>query len=247
MTDELEAQNEQVEAQTPTEETPTQETDSTEEAQPQATEEQVVEQGETKKPTRSERRVEQLLKKLKERPQVDDFHQTQDEPLIRPEEMETGVDPSALEQRINSRLQNATAQTRQQIKAELAYENEVKSHMSDLESVMKDLDPRVEKLAVRQYQATNYQLNPLTGQPIFVPTVKFSEIVNQIKGDLEDLTASRVAESAERVARIAQEGAVQPGTSGRQKLGVDDLKRSLWKNPEAVARELEGRLGYSEE
>lgn len=251
MTDAPEAVNETVEVETPTEETPTQETSNEEvveeQTQPQASEDVTEEQGEERKPTRSERRVEQLLKKLKERPSTEDLPQRGvDEPLIRPEEIETGVDPQALEQRFNQKLQNATAQTRSQIKAEIAYENEVKSHMADLEAAV-EIDPRIEKLVVRQYQALNYQLNPITGQQVFIPTVKFSEIVKQVQADLEDITASKVAQSAERVAKIAQEGAIQPGNASKQSVGLDDLKKNIWKSPELVARELESRLSYSED
>lgn len=252
MTDAPEAINETVEVETPTETTPTQETQTAQadlaQAQPQASEEVTEEQGVERKPTRSERRVEQLLRKLKDRPSTEDLpHMGADEPLIRPEELETGVDPQALEYRFNQKLQNATAQTRSQIKAEIAYENEVSSHMADLESAADGLDQRIEKLAVRQYQALNYQFNPITGQQVFVPTVKFSEIVKQVQADLEDITASRVAESAERVAKIAQEGAIQPGIAGKQSLGLDDLQKNIWKSPELVAKELESRLSYSKD
>lgn len=247
MTDEVLAGNEMVEAPTPIEDTPPQETGdvASEDAQPQAPAELQGEQGETKKPTRAERRVEQLLHKLKDRPQPPTY-QAKDQPLITQEEYETGIDPQALEQRLNQRLEATSAKTREAIRTELAYENEARSHMADLESASKDLDPKLEKLAVRQYEALNYTYDPFSGQRVFVPTVKFSEIVNQVKADLEDITTTRVAESTQRIARAAQEAAIQPGVGGKDKVALTDLQKNIWRNPEAVARELEGRLGYSE-
>lgn len=247
MTDVVLAGNEMVEAPTPIEDTPPQETGdvASEDAQPQAPTELQGEQGETKKPTRAERRVEQLLHKLKDRPQPPTY-QAKDQPLITQEEYETGIDPQALEQRLNQRLEATSAKTREAIRTELAYENEARSHMADLESASKDLDPKLEKLAVRQYEALNYTYDPFSGQRVFVPTVKFSEIVNQVKADLEDITTTRVAESTQRIARAAQEAAIQPGVGGKDKVALTDLQKNIWRNPEAVARELEGRLGYSE-
>lgn len=255
MTDEInEAQNEQVQdVQEPAEVSPTQNEESTQddsvEHKAQSSESsENEEQSQERKQTRSERRVNQLLEKLKEKPQPQNRSlYGDDQPLINDDELETGIDPKALEQRVSDRINNATERTRAQIKAEIAYENEVNNHLSDIDVASKDLDPAIEKLAVRQYEALNYTLNPYTGEKVFVPTVKFSEIVKSVQADLENITSSRMAQSAQRVAQMAQQSAVSPGQPSKGSSSLSDLSKNIWSNPAAVARELESRLSYSEE
>lgn len=229
--DEQQAQNEPVEAQV---ESPTPEIDqtATEETTPSVDEQvesaredtQDSSEHEKPKPRRAERRIQELTRKLKERPvPQEDFLSGPDQPLVRPEELETGLDPQQLEQRVAQRMQNESAKTRRQIKAELAYEGAVNEHISDIERASENLDPRLEKIAVRQYNAMNYQVNPYTGQPVFVPTVKFSEVVEMLKGDLDNLTSDAVAKASKDIIRASNESALP--ASGQSVDHSDDLMR----------------------
>lgn len=247
---------EEQKAETPVVETPTPEAtpasqpenESGESQKPEATTDVKVEQGETQpKQTRAERRIEQLIGKLKTRPTAELPTQTKPEQLIRPEEIENGIDPQALQQRVEQTIQASSQQTRAQIKAELAYEGAVNDHMADLTSASENLDPSIEKLAVRQYEAINYQINPFTGQQVFMPTVKFSEIVKQIQQDFEQATASRVADATTSLAKQVQQSAVQPTGDSTERFNIKDLEKQIWNNPTGVMNQLKSRLRYSEE
>ncbi len=190
----------------------------------QATVQEESSEPEKPKQTRAEKRIQDLTRKLKERPvPQEDFFDGQDEPLVRPEELETGLDPQELERRVAAKMQNESRKTRAQIKAEIAYENSIKDHESDIEAVSKTIDPKLERIAVRQYEAMNYQVNPYTGQPVFVPTVKLSEIVDMLKGDLENITSDRVAQASKDIARASNESALP--ASGAPVDHGDDLMR----------------------
>jgi len=247
MPDEQMAVNEAVETPTQTS-SPEVEAESTEQvetaaesqtAEPQA---DVIEGQGEQKSTRAERRVQQLLDKLKDKPQVQDLPLQQQQDLVD----ENEIDPTAVKF-VDQRVQQATQQSVKQIRAELAYENAVDNHASDIEKSLEGLDPKIERLAVKQYQAMNYQINPFTGQEVFIPTAKFSEVVKSIQADLEDITASRVAEAGTNLARQAQESAVQPSGNTSERFSINDARKDIWRNPGKVAKELESRLNYSED
>lgn len=154
---------------------------------------------EEQKPTRAERRVGQLLEKLKEAGQQTYQGPAPSKPqapklpsFISPEEREEGaLDPDAFEKRAQQAVQaavDAALQNERQKAQVEAMNNEfrsaVKEHEADIASV-KDLPPHIEKLALRQYEVLNSAFNPMTGKKEFVPAVKLSEIVNEITKDLE--------------------------------------------------------------
>lgn len=246
MSDELNAEvTTTSEAETEAVETPTEtsspevEAVETAESQTEASSESSEEQGKPEKPTRAERRVQQLLDKLKDKPQVQDLPppQTVDE---------NEIDPTAIKF-VDERVQRGNQQTIQQIKSELAYERSIEDHADDIVKASDGLDPKIERIAVKQYQAMNYQINPFTGQEIFIPTVKFSEVVKSIQADLEDITASKVADAQTSMARQAQESAVQPSGNTTEKFDLRNARKQIWSNPSQVAKELESRLGFSED
>jgi len=246
MSDELNAEVTTVsEAETEAVETPTEtsspevEAVETAESQTEASSDSSEEQGESQKPTRAERRVQQLLDKLKDKPKAQDLspQQTVDE---------NEIDPTAVKF-VDERVQRGNQQAIQQIKAELAYERSIEDHADDILKASESLDPKIERIAVKQYQAMNYQINPFTGQEVFIPTVKFSEVVKSIQADLEDITASKVADAQTSMARQAQESAVQPSGNSVDRFSINDARKNIWKNPGKVAKELESRLGFSED
>jgi len=246
MSDELNAEVTTVsEAETEAVETPTEtsspevEAVETAESQTEASSDSSEEQGESQKPTRAERRVQQLLDKLKDKPKAQDLspQQTVDE---------NEIDPTAVKF-VDERVQRGNQQAIQQIKAELAYERSIEDHADDILKASESLDPKIERIAVKQYQAMNYQINPFTGQEVFIPTVKFSEVVKSIQADLEDITASKVADAQTSMARQAQESAVQPSGNSVDRFSINDARKNIWKNPGKGAKELESRLGFSED
>jgi hypothetical protein len=80
------------------------------------------------------------------------------------------------------------------------YESAVREHQTDLEGI-KNIDSELEAEAVSDYEALNYQINPLTGNKEFVPAVKFSEIVAKIQSRAEKIAqkmAEKIAEGNEQ-------------------------------------------------
>jgi len=154
--------------------------------------------GKDTKPSRIERRISQLVSKLKE---VDDTKSEppvrEDKPLFTDEEMSEGtVDPNRLVERIKNTVQTEVQRAIQMDRINQQYDSAVKEHQSDLEGI-KDIDPDLEAEAVAEYEAINYQTNPLTGEKVFVPAVKLSEIVNKIVVRATKLAEKMAVEIAE--------------------------------------------------
>jgi len=176
-----------------------------------------------KKPTRAERRVQQLLEKMKAQKSQGEYPDlasanTQDEPLISPDDYESGIDPAALEQRIKAReqrnLQASTQNIKQQLKAEFAYEQAAKDHEADLESVSQSEDikknPALERMAVRLYEKENYLVDPRTGQTFFNPVIKLSEALKIVKQDLAEATGVALADVQVKANENRETGALSP-------------------------------------
>jgi hypothetical protein len=151
------------------------------------------------KPSRVERRINQLLSKLKETGETQSKPLPKDEePYFTQEEIEEGkVDPDRLVQRIQHTVQSEVQKAIQMDRLNQQYESAVKEHQSDLEGI-KDIDPDLEAEAVAEYEALNYQVNPYTGEKTFVPAVKLSEIVTKIQ--------TRAQKLAEKLAEDIAEG-----------------------------------------
>lgn len=155
--------------------------------------------GQEAKPTRFERRINSLINKVKEAGQVQEQPFVQgDQSLFTQEELEEGyVDPSTLAQRIQGTVQSEVQKAIQIDRANQQYVSAIREHEADLESV-KDIDPELEAEAVKEYNMINTQINPFTGQPMFVPAVKFSEVVAKIE--------SRAKKYAEKMAHEIASG-----------------------------------------
>lgn len=199
-----------------------QQTDQSEEqSQEQEKEAQPTEQGE-KKPTRAQRRIQQLLEKVKQGQQSGDDYSNvfneQEEDFITPEEYQNGIDPQVLKQRIEQReqqrLQQHSQSIKQQLKAEMAYEQEVKSHQSDIDSVQSSEEikknPVLERMAVRLYEKENYSVDPRTGQTFFNPVLKLSEALKIVKQDLEEATGNAMASAQVKADENRETAALSP-------------------------------------
>lgn len=178
---------------------------------------------EEKKPTRAERRVQQLLEKMKAQKQAADmpradYGQQPTDALITPEDYESGIDPKVLEQRMQAReqrnLQANTQTIKQQLKAEFAYEQATKEHEADLESVSQSEDikknPVLERMAVRLYEKENYLVDPRTGRTYFNPVIKLSEALKIVKADIAEATGTALADVQVKANENRETGALSP-------------------------------------
>lgn len=162
---------------------------------------QDVAEPETKKETRAERRIKSLVEKLKvQNPQdVKDVISNKKEPLISPEELETGVDPKVIEQRADQRAESRSEEIKNQVKSELAYEQAYNQHMSDIAKVSEELkdNPELDELVAEQYELTNRILNPFTGEYVWAPVATMSEVKTKVEKALNKLMVrSSAAEQA---------------------------------------------------
>lgn len=169
------------------------------------------------KPSRAERRISQLISKLKE------THQSPSEPPGEParrnprgfltqEEIETGeIDPSVLEERLNKEAERRAEQKVQMTLVNQQYETAVKEHEADMDTVG-EIDPNIEALAVKQYNALNFQTNPFTGQKVFIPAVKMSEIVQKLSDSVR-AAAGGTEESQRRYVEDVEQYQAVPSSS----------------------------------
>lgn len=209
-------ESESIEGQKPENESPGTENENQSEGEPSG---EADDQSEHK-PSRAERRIQDLLSKVKENgerqaPQPPQYNRPQ--PLISEEERQAGeVDPVELERRLQGTVQNEVQRAIQLDRVKQQYESAVKEHQADLEGV-KDIDPDLEAEAVAEYEALNYRINPFTGQQQFIPAVKLSEIVAKIEARAEKIANKRaeaIAEGNEQfIKRVSSTQAV-PASGG---------------------------------
>jgi len=173
--------------------------------EPQEAEEPTVVE---KKENRAERRIRQLSSRLKDEREAKKDFTSFSGSVVNPEDMENGLDPKELDRRIQQREQNLA----RSIKSELAYEKAQEDHLSDLGLVEEKLgeNPSLEKIAVRQYEAVNYMIDPVSGNRVFVPVVKMSEIVSSLEKDLEPLMTRATSDVSKRLHEQSESAALRP-------------------------------------
>jgi hypothetical protein len=178
---------------------------------------------------RGQRRIEQLNAKVRElsKPQTqpDPYQQLfPNEPLIRPEEYETGVDPQMLEQRIGQRLESQKRQAMQEFDSRMQYREAANSHLSDMEQVAQKVadDPELEELVHDQYRRENYLIDPLTGKEFFVPRVKMSDILKKQMNVIEKRVARLSANQNIELGRQHQQMALPPSGKGESSPNYED-------------------------
>jgi len=189
---------------------------------------------EQKKPTRAEKRVGQLLNKLRQA-NVDSVlekapsKEISKTPLITPEERAEGaLDPEGFEERVQKRIQAEVSEKIAQIEKSNKitqlnneYKSAVLEHQADLESMAEKVPPHLEKLAIKQYELVNSAINPLTGKKEFIPAVKMSEIVRQLEKDLDGITEFDSTSNKRYSEEISQNQAVPISTSLRSSKKAD--------------------------
>lgn len=200
------------ESEVPTEETQ-EETDDTSSSREQ-------EGGDTEeKKSRYERRVDKLVSKLKAQSENKATEASSDifgdEPLVRPEDYENGLSEQELEQRLMARSIQEKEQIKRELKAEAEYERNVADHIADIDSVQsrlgdnKDLD----YLVAQQYEALNYLTDPRTGQTVFIPRVKMSEIYAKLERVIDKKSTQAAADVSGKLADQIGEQAVPSSVS----------------------------------
>jgi hypothetical protein len=214
------------------------ETDDTEVSEDQ-TQQDVSEESETdiknseteeRRPTRYDRRVSKLISKLKDKNTntqgVADsdvnqlFGVNPDEPLIRPEEYETGIDPAELQRRQQAREMAIEQRIMRNLETKQQFKSTVLEHVSDAEATAKELeqDEVLDEIVTEQYNLANYTIDPYTGQEVFVPRVKMSEILAKQKKLLDRKISSAQADVSLSLRNQASNTALPPsvrGDSGR--------------------------------
>lgn len=173
-----------------------------------------------KKPTRAERRIPQLLEKLRSsgESKTDAPSLSQilgpEQPLIRPDEYEQGVDPNELERRFQDARLRDREVTKRELRAEMSFEQSVKDNLSDVESTQKELEDEPEQ--IDRYVAEQYQALNFNAQGQFVPRKKMSEILKDAKSIMEAYGVKAVSEVTGKMVKQAEESAVAPSRSGAQ-------------------------------
>lgn len=174
-------------------------------------------QQQEQRPSRVERRISSLIGKLKEangqQPASPRFGQ-QNQAVISQQEIEEGaLDPYAFEQRIQQRIASEVDtrvnQAIQMNEVNIEYKHAVQEHEADLQSIAdQNLDPDIEAEAAAEYNRLNHQTNPITGELMFVPAVKFSEIVSKLTARAERLAAKMASQTREYRHGVSQTSAV---------------------------------------
>ena len=219
----------------PSSEEPTQDVEETQEdtssAEPDAT---ALEEGKeedvksSRRPSRLERRNQQLLEKLKEaqgktsakegesteKDILDQLLGGDSDQLLRPEDIRPDgtVDLKTLEERIQQRDLVTKEQIKTELRAEQQYRDSVQEHLTDVETVLsqpeldKDSDQynaELDRLVTEQYELLNKATNPYTGKEEFKPQVKMSDLFAKFKNVVDKSSTSAAANAS---AKLAQQG-----------------------------------------
>lgn len=180
-----------------------------------------------------------------------------DIPLIKPEELEEGIDPQELERRVQARVEKAKNEAIQQAIERMQYQNLIQEHLNEVETAAEkfpelnpkseNYDPDFEQEVVRLYELQNIVYNPLTGQKDFLPVVKLSEVYQQVKAKWDKIKEKGISQTAGKLAEQINSSAVAPSSlKGEPEPSLEDLRRNLWKNPKAVAQRLSKKLPIEE-
>lgn len=206
-----------------------------------------AESGEQKS-TRAERRISKLIDKLKAK---DEPHNTQpvfdpNAPLIDPQADQ--IDPNQFNQTYQQHRYADRELVKRELKAEMQYEKTVEDHLSDAESTAKEInDDKVEAFIAQRYEEINNVYDPRTGQFVFVPRVKMSDLYKDLKGIIDKQTVSAQADVTAKISRQAEESAAP--ISGKSQSTQDYEGEAMYEkalnsngNPEIWAEVIKKRL-----
>lgn len=182
---------------------------------------------------RTERRVkklESLLEKLKatqaqSQTVSPNVLSEGNQPLISEEEIAQGaIDPRTLQARFDSTLKAERANIKTEVMRDLEAQNQFRStiteNLNDLETTQKAMGDEgnadLEDVVAEQYRLANYSIDPYTGQEVFLPRVKMSQLYERQKAIIDKRTTARVASTNTKIADIISESAGVVGSTSQE-------------------------------
>lgn len=196
---------------------------------------------------RQERRIKKYISQLKEKDQEIEqlknrVFTKQDDSLLTKEDLESGsINPDELLQRYQSGLANERNRIKAEIKAETEFELRKGEHERDMDEMQQMVadNPRLEQFLIEQYDLANTFYDPYSGNRVYNPTVKMSELYKKFQPILENFADKKVVEIGKRVVSQSETSAVQSGGSSEQEMPLEELRKNMWRDPDAVARAIE--------
>lgn len=212
---------------------------------------------EEKKPAsnKTERRFKKLLDKIKEKDEQLKQYQGEtpgEDVELKVEKDDDGnniIDPENMIKVAEDRAYKRAMQTVRQEQMVKEIQSKANEFLADAEAVGEKIssNPALEKMASKLFEAENYIIHPQTGQKVFVPKRKLSEIVNEITEDLGEYSARAKADLQETLNSQAEESAVRPTESRGEstELSSEERKELLRKNPNKLNKYLSKKLKYA--
>lgn len=180
------------------------------------------------KQTRGEKRIQSLLTKLKETNSQEVVQQAnqQIDGIFTADELASGeVDFASFNDRlqkfIDQKVNAAKSEVVSTVQSRSLYSSKVNEFVADTEQV-KFEDPALEELAVEQFNAINYQVNPLTQERDFIPAVKLSEIKAKLEKGIK-IAAEKLVQQNKAFAKSVSDNQTVPiGNVGSSRSVADD-------------------------
>lgn len=148
------------------------------------------------------------------------------EPLIKPEEYGSEIDPAELERRIAQREQAVVMKAISAVENKRRYEQALQEHISDWEKVMNEEevknDPDLRQFIEEQYRIANFAVSPLTGEEDFFPTLKPSEIYARVKRILEKRATVEGAKTLSQLQSQSQESSIPPSVTKPKAIDAEE-------------------------
>ncbi len=214
-----------------------------------------INNSEARKETRGQRRIKELVGKLKgldnsrtDSPDMNQFLGPDNQSFIAADE-DGGLDPVETQRRYEAQRIRDREIIKQELRAESEFKSTVQDHVNDLErtyDLVKD-DEDLHDIVTKRYHDANYFINPYTGQEEFVAKVKMSDIYQDEQRYLNKRIAKAQADTSVRLAG-QQDGAIPPG--GQSQTASTDYSdvpsEDLWNHPKTVASNIEKKYGYKD-
>ncbi len=203
-------------------------------------------------------RIEALLEKLRDRlaSYGTSEYGVKREPLVTEEDAEQGLSAGEINRRFVQNLEAVKEEAKneavKEVEARLEFERILKEHKEDFDRVKTEhpeLDPDSDRFdkdlyrfVEKQYRLVNSVLNPFTGQPEFLPSVKYSEIYNDLRLILERQKTLAQADVSGKIVRDISVSSAPISGRQEEEADLESLQSELWRNPAKVAEELRRRL-----
>lgn len=228
------------------------------------------------KPSRGERRIQELSRKVKEATQAppkNDGGEQPDPSRVTPSPTKLGseglpwltdtpgliddkgtIDLDKLGEEVERRAEQKVTEILTKNENRTTYFRNVNEWADDMEKTVRDnpeLDPTSPKYNAKLDSAlhTLVEATNFTADGVLMPRMKASTLLTQIKGALEDAKTKGQSETTAALARQIGEQAVGPGNGNpaKEKPSHEELRKQMKSNPQAVADQLERTLPHAED